>query len=141
MNQWDGIRHFRPDSKIDNWGDPSKMKRSILVKADRLRDFIGKPLYAVSAYRPSTTSEHGKGLAIDLICPDMHPFDLYMVAERFGFNGLGVYRDWQFRGKKTGGIHADTGVRVGRWACYKDGNHKQRYIAADLKNLRKYKII
>jgi len=143
MIQWTGIRYFRPDSKVDNWGDPSKMKRGLLLKLDVLRDHLGVPIFVTSAYRPNDSGQHGRGIAADLIAPGVRPMDLYFAAERFGFGGLGVYRDWWWKKQENivGGVHADDRKGHGRWICYKDDDGIQRYKKLSMEMLEKYKMV
>jgi Peptidase M15 len=163
MKQWDGLRYFKPTSLTDKWGVPSKMDGFLLQFLDEFRHAIGTPLVVTSGYRAADPNQHGKGKACDVIAPNWEGslFDLYLVAERFGFTGLGIYRDWLYNGKKTGGLHLDTRVLAGsynsalkgsRWICVRPGSEKlqdvaeimrikQVYLPLDLNTLKKEGII
>ena len=47
--------------------------------------------------------------AVDIIVPKFKGslLDLYLTAERFNFNGVGLYNGWKYKGKVVGGLHLD----------------------------------
>lgn len=129
-------KYFKADSKLDNWGDATKMLSVILEPLDRLREYVGSPIYVTSGYREGSTSQHGKGVAVDVICPEVDLLNFYLMAERFQFQGIGVYPDWQYAGKQVGGLHLDMRAeKAARWMGVNyDG--KQLYISLNKLNLR-----
>lgn len=148
--QWDGINHFRPDGTIDQWGDPHKISRDLLVALDDFRSFIGCPFYITSAHREKAGVEHGQsqhyyGAACDGVAPDYKGTltDLLFAAMRFQFTGIGLYRDWKWGGKKTGGLHLDVRKAPYRafWFCYKNHKGKQIYIDLTLENLKDFGVL
>ena len=154
---WD-FKHFKSDSKIDKWGDASKIDLDLVLRLDRLRQFLGHPIYVTSGYRSKDMNWHGKGKALDITVPtwDDGLFELYLAAERFSFQGLGVYRDWFFQGRLCGGLHVDSrpldGQAAARWLCVREGSEackhpidvigiKQKYVGLNQDNLYEYGII
>lgn len=141
MTKWDGIRYFNPNSQVDHWGDASRMNRELIEELDDFRDYLGFPLYVTSAYRHLDQGQHGKGNAVDVVCPDIHFFDLYLKAERFDFGGIGIYPHWFWKRKNNivGGLHIDKRANHARWLCIKiDG--KQQYFGLNYENLIDYEV-
>lgn len=155
LAQWHDLKHFHPDSKVDQWGDPHKIDRELLLRLDAMRARIGLPTIVLSGYRDpgagqdgrgdNGKSQHGHGLAADIVVPSYggHLLDLYIEATRFNFNGIGIYRDWVYDGRKVGGLHLDVrNVEMGaRWFCYKDKRGVQLYIPLTHENLKLYGVI
>lgn len=145
MTNFEGLKYFHPHSS-DNWRDPSKMNRELLLKLDALREFLGKPGYVTSGYRPGDpSSEHSRGNAVDIVFPDVPLLQLYLSAERFNFTGIGVYPNWAYHSKIVGGLHLD--VRVlhtlhgARWLGVEDGRGKNRYLELSPHTLKLYGVI
>jgi len=141
---WNNLTHFKPNSTIDNWGDPAKMDTRLLVCIDGLREFLGYPLYVTSGYRIGDALTHGKGLAVDLMSPEYTSIkslmDLYLGAERFGFTGIGVYPDWKWEGVTYGGIHVDFRFTdAARWMGVMKGM-RQTYVGLNRELLKAYGI-
>ena len=154
-DKWQSLKHYKSDSLIDKWGNPDKIDPFLLMFLDEFRDSIKSPLIVTSGYREKDPGQHGLGRAVDIVAPKWEGslFDLYLTAERFGFNGIGLYRDWFYNGKKTGGLHLDVRLLVGnkydgaRWTCVRDGADKltdrdaimkipQKYLKLDLQTLK-----
>lgn len=82
-------------TKKDNWGDPSKMSKLLVFTLENMRIFAGKPLlltcpaYANSGH--AEAGEHPKGNAADYRFEGMDILGMYLLAERFGFTGIGCY--------------------------------------------------
>jgi len=155
---WATLKYFKATSITDKWGDPTKMDPFLMKYLDEFRDCVGTPLVVTSAYRKGDPGQHGLGKAVDVIAPQWGGslFDLYLLAERFGFTGIGIYRDWLYNGKRLGGLHLDTRIIVGsynpalkgaRWSCVRPGSQKlqteqeilkikQVYLPLDLKTLK-----
>ena len=121
---WYGIKHFKPNSKIDNWGRPEEMSVALLVLLDEFREFIGAPVFVTSGFRAGSNSEHGRGEAVDIVVPKYKDrlLDLYLAAERFNFTGIGLYPNWFYGDEDNivGGLHLDVGERIGRWIGVKN---------------------
>lgn len=150
--KWKTLKYFKPDSKLDNWGDPAKMDPFLLIFLDEFRDAVGSPLIVTSGYRGGDPAQHGLGRAVDVVAPKWEGslFDLYLMAERFNFTGIGLYRDWFYNGEKIGGLHLDTRLILGsnvdahkgaRWTCVRPGADKITNIAAILKMPQVYKTL
>jgi uncharacterized protein YcbK (DUF882 family) len=146
MTNFDGLLYFKPTGS-DNWGSAEKMDRGLLLKLDALRMFLKMPIHVTSGWRPSgkygvNDSQHLIGLAADIVAPDVGLMDLYLAAERFAFTGIGVYPDWSYGGKVTGGLHLD--VRTGqpaRWLGKSAGPGSMQYLALSAANLVKYGVV
>ena len=69
--------------------------------------------------------------------------DLYLMAERFNFTGIGVYPDWEVNGVVKGGLHLD--IRSGppaRWTGSRNPRSgSNEYGALDKQTLQKLGII
>lgn len=72
------------------------------LKLQVLRNYFGKPVVPTSPYRcPShnakvgggSQSYHMKGMACDFIINGVNVWEIGMIAEAIGFNGIGVYDD------------------------------------------------
>lgn len=98
-------------------------------------------------------SFHYENLAIDIIFPDYKGslFSLYLIAERFGFNGIGLYPKLKFEGKNFPAIHLDE-RKLGdleqrpRWIAvpeFREDIRKIRnaYYPLNPQNLVKHKIL
>lgn len=153
---WDKLRYFSRESKVDNWGDPSLIDFEHLKRLDDFRHFVGVPIYVTAGVNTSGHSsksfhypENG-ACATDIMLPDYEGniIDLTLDALRFGFHGLGVYPHWKFNGEMIGGLHVDSrplkwdqdetlNYRQARWmGVLRDG--KQVYIPLSYKNLLKH---
>lgn len=123
---WSKVKFFTPD---ENWGDPGKVSAVLVFKLDEYRQKIGRAFNLHNAYETaghSATGEHPKGTAGDGHVKGMDLLDMFLVAEKIGFKGIGLY-DW--------GIHLD--VRVGdsaRW-CRINGVY-QSLNAKNIDHLR-----
>ena len=96
---WEAIRHFRPDSKLDKWGDPFKMSSRLIFALDNLREYIGKPIYVHCAWETRNSGWHPFGNAVDIHIEGLHVVDQFLAASRFdSFNGIGVYSWWRNKG-------------------------------------------
>lgn len=133
-----------PQISIIDGSDVSKLDAGVLAKADLLRGALGCPLIVTSGFRPDDMgSQHALGLALDIMSPAYKGtlFDLYLAAERVGFQGLGVYPHWKYKLNTYGGIHVDE--RLGKRARWMGVliNGKQEYIGLTPANLKQYGVI
>lgn len=120
-----------------------ELEESVL---ELLKDFakqVNSEVIVTSAYRPGDSGQHGEGLAIDVVVPAYagRLLDLFFLAERQGWVGIGVYPKWQAAGKIIGGLHLD--IRHGptaRWMGLGSGK-QQQYVALNQENLKKHGVI
>lgn len=91
------------------------LKRDLLEKLQQLRDLAGKPVIITSGYRNpaynlkvggSPTSRHLRGEAADIQIPGLSPQQVTDLAEKVGFNGIGVYETF---------THVDVREVATRW--------------------------
>lgn len=142
-----GLKYFNPESKIDKWGDPSKISRELLLKLDELRTNTGNPIFVTSGFRTKglngiTVSQHMVGKAADIVCPALSLKTLMVLAEKVGFNGLGVYPEWKWGSKTVGGLHLDVRDHKARWMGVPvPGDHGEIYIALNEENLKKWRVV
>lgn len=119
-----------------------KVNQSVRDELELLSTFVGKDIFVSSAFREGDKAQHGKGLAVDVICPDLPLMDFYFAASRFLFNGIGVYPGWKYAGKIEGGLHLDQRQGVSHralWMGVKETPESpQKYVDLSLQNLKKY---
>ena len=96
----------------------------LVLKLNVLRLYIGAPIivhtgYAVDGH--SAKSQHYLGNAADLHIEGMTLVAQYLVAERFGWGGMGLYPFWN-----NPGLHVDvrTAIPAVRWVCNENGNYE-----------------
>lgn len=152
---WEKLRHFRPDSKIDNFGDVDAISGELLFMLDDFRNFLGVPVIVLRGVSPkgmhSKNSYHyieSGACAVDVAIPEFAgtPIDLLISAFRFPFSGVGFYPDWTYQGKQAKGLHLDT--RPFRWDADETKNYtynrwigvatqggSQKYIAMSWQNI------
>lgn len=140
---WKKFKHFKPSG----FKHPEKMVYAHILRLDKMRENIKTPIIITSDYRESDTSMHGKGLATDIVFPEMKLdklYYLYLEAERHNFTGIGIYAHWTLDGKVIGGLHVDSrppvNGRGARWICIKDENEKQIYLPFTWENMTRYVI-
>lgn len=108
---WEKLNFFKPKDTIDNWGEPERINPELLLKLDDFRGALGTFLIVTSGTGEihSKNSQHYLGNAVDIVAPKFKGslFDLYLTAERFNFNGIGLYNGWKYKGKVVGGLHLD----------------------------------
>lgn len=85
-------------------------------------------------------SFHYLGLAVDIIVPSHTPtnlLDLYLLASKFRFNGIGLYPDWMLGGLLTGGLHLDCrpGAVRATWLGVLDKRDRREYQPLTQRNL------
>lgn len=137
------MAHFYKDTnKLHNYGDFSMLSVELLRELQKLCDFLGQELQITSGYRASDTSQHGQGLAVDIVpTKPIKLLDLYLAAERFKFTGIGVYPDWSNGKLITGGLHLDIRpAGIARWFGFKqDGANI--YKALSFEVLKQHGVI
>lgn len=136
--------------------DFSKMDKSLLERLDAVREYVGSRMIITSSNEPfhkhQTESQHYKGFAVDVIFPDWQGslFSLYLILERFGFNGLGIYPRWRYNNEIKGGFHLDmrplTDLHGARWIGFPEQVENSdkfitKYFALNSKNLIDLKIV
>ena len=161
---WDKVKHFRPNSLVDQWGDPYAINDDHILRLDDFRSYINTPVIVTAAVKTnghSTSSFHyskkdkitGEEIghcATDIVIPDydLSPYDLILDALRFGFTGVGYYPHWKYKGKVVGGLHLDSRPLIvgrdntveyahSRWMGVEIDN-VQQYIGLSFENLLKY---
>ncbi len=82
---------------------PGGMSPVLLQKLDDLREMLGNPIIVSSGYRCPihnsnvggvSNSQHVLGRAADIWSPGISPGYLAKLAERVGFDGIGIYSSW-----------------------------------------------
>lgn len=149
MENWDKLKHFKSTEFVE----PAKMKEDFLLRLDEFRDFIKSPQIITFSTNGSHTegSQHYQGLATDNVFPEWKGslFGLYLIAEQFGFTGIGIYPKWRYNGNIIGGLHLDYrrlhNYRGARWIGLRErqenGNYENMYYGLSAKNLKKFRII
>lgn len=153
---WEKLRYFKPDSRIDRFGDPGAIADDLLLRLDDFRHWLGVPVYVLHGVKTqghSPTSYHyveNGACAVDVVVPDYKDSGINLVldATRFGFTGIGYYPHWKWNGVKCGGLHLDTrplkwdsdetlNYNHARWmGVMKDG--VQIYIPLEADNIMAY---
>jgi len=118
--EWEEIDYF---TEYEKWGDPNKMKLSIVRAVDDLRAYVRKKVRVHCGWEDRKTGYHPMGIAVDCHIEGMHIIDQFIAASRFdAFNGIGVYLNWN-----SPGLHLDTrGNKLpqeARWGCIKTGQY------------------
>lgn len=163
---WERVRkYFRPDSKVDQWGNPDEISDAHLLRLYDFRHYIGCPIFVTAGVK---TAGHSKGsyhytkkdsagrvlqvaCATDIVIPEYPetPFDLILDAARFGFTGIGYYPHWRWNGISVGGLHLDSrpqgldedgtvNYKHSRWMGVMNEQGKQVYIELNFQNVLKY---
>lgn len=146
------LKHF----KNEEFYDFSKMDKSLLERLDAVREYVGSPILITSSNEPfhkhQTNSQHYNGYAVDVIFPEWQGslFSLYLILERFGFHGIGVYPRWRLNDEIKGGFHLDMrpldSLHGARWIGFPEqvensNIFRTKYFALNSKNLIDLKII
>lgn len=119
--QWDLLPDF---SRDENWGDPDKMDFVLLWELQKLRTLLGTEIFISRGYeaRPNAASQHNFGKAVDVLFPGNNKsiFEIFLLAERFSFSGIGIYPAWTGPKRSKGGLHLDTrNDKPARWMGHK----------------------
>lgn len=102
--------NFRPEEFLEG---RENLSEEIIAQVVAFRKWTGYPTLITSAYRPSGSLTHSRGLAIDFVMftkwrqkqPD--PRELWIRAYVWNFTGVGIYFDWSAFGRPVVGLHAD----------------------------------
>lgn len=143
--QWEQIAFFHKD---ENWGDWKMMDFDFIRTCDAFRHYIGDPMLVSCGIQGvhAQLSLHYSGLAADFVFPHRHKslLDLFIDATRFPFSEIGIYPDWQYGGKKVGGIHLgkskDVVLRKKYWVAL-DGAKGKAYLPANVESLEEAGVI
>jgi hypothetical protein len=120
LELWEKLRYFHPNEKYfgrSAWGDYLQMDASFMFRFDEYRHRLGRPIIPHHGYR-LRGKNHPKGNTCDFHVVGMDLLDLYILAERMGFSGIGMYK-W--------GMHLDTNHEVNaRWVREKYTGDKDK---------------
>lgn len=133
---WDRVQHFRPGE----FSRPSVMNRELILLLDAYRAELGRRYPGARLVVSSSARENGGGVvnrsmhrpddvhgvrAVDVVPRGVSVVNAYLVAERFGFGGIGLYYRPAF-------LHLDNRTRdegaPARWARWGRG---ESYVALD----------
>jgi hypothetical protein len=129
---------------------PEQMSHNFLLRLDSLRGYLQTPTFITSSTGGIHTpgSFHYKGLAVDFIVPGYKSTlaSLWVIIERFGFGGIGIYPEWEYNGIKIGGFHVDdrpiNHYQGARWIGIKSSKtNENKYIPLNIPNMKKHKIL
>lgn len=139
-SDWESLRYF---TVSENWGDPDLMEVELVTELDAFRHKAGTPIMVTSGTRGkhAPNSQHYIGKAVDIIFPEipLHKLpDMFLMAMRFNFRGLGIYPFWELSGNITGGLHLD--IRDANERAMWIGLKENEYIPVSFYDLRKYFI-
>ena len=145
MKNFKNIKHFKPSE----FSEPEKISHELLCRLDALREYLGLSIMITSSTEGEhvESSQHYLGKAVDVVIPNYQGslFSLYLIIERFGFRGIGLYPDWKLRGKKIGGFHLDVrtvdNYQSAKWIGYKNKLGVTKYSAFSIANLIRMNII
>jgi hypothetical protein len=122
-DDWKKLTYF---SEREKWGDPTKMDLNFLLRLDRFRELAGIPFTVYCGYETSGHTDKSQHYlspcrAVDGNFKDrkLSPLDCYILADRIGFNGFGLYSN-----NGNWFIHCD-----GRYI--RQGDYKRRWIRDD----------
>lgn len=141
------MKTYVKENKKHAYGDYDKLSKDLLLELEMLSNHLGQELLITSGYRPNdSSSQHRLGKAVDVVpTKPIKLLDLYLAAERFKFDGIGVYPDWKgLNGSTTGGLHLDIrgGLVGARWlGTKKKGAAGNDYSALNYATLRGNGII
>lgn len=144
MTNWEIIKYFKPVEfgKNGKW-----MQEQLMRRLDNMREYIGKvihcePEHPGGGYRlkPASAQDksyHYQGLAVDIHIEGLSLAEMYLLAEKYNFTGIGVYPKWN-----NPGLHVDMRPvaeygRGSRWGC----TESKKYVDLDVEFLKKYVFI
>jgi len=106
---WKNVKYFSPQ---ENWGNVDQISYPLILELDAFRHKINTPIFISCGTqgKHENGSYHYQGLALDILFPEKEKKDipnLFLLALKFKFNGIGIYTDWQYKNKVIGGMHID----------------------------------
>jgi len=129
---WLRVEHF---TEKENWGDASKMDKTLLWALDHLRKIAGAPIVIHCGYAEgghTNGSYHYKGMAADLHIGRISLVDQFLIASSIPeFMGIGTYPFWN-----NPGLHLD--VRPTAQRATWGQNASGMYVSLDGKFLRSF---
>jgi hypothetical protein len=94
FNEWESLDHFGPEE----FDHPAMMEEKLVWSLEMLRRAIGLPIYISSDYRPSSTTSHGRGRAVDITddkdsdgISGRWTYKVVTAALALGFTRIGIY--------------------------------------------------
>jgi hypothetical protein len=100
--------HFKPSEFLQ---ERERLEHDLIHEVCRFRQWHGYSTLITSAFRH--TGSHTTGLALDMILfkqwskKVVDPYELWLLATTYPFLGVGLYFDWNYKGKPICGIHVD----------------------------------
>ena len=107
---------------LDEFDSPDtkevKIHPDLVEKLQKLRDHFKKPVIINSGYRTKewnkrvggiASSKHMEGLAADIRVPGVSSSEVAKVAEKIGFKGIGLYRNFCHVDVRSGALYKYTG--------------------------------
>lgn len=133
IGNWDKVKNFTPEE----FGAVN-MSGVLVFTIQDMRDYVNryskgeKRIFVNRGYEQGSSGYHPLYQAADLVIEDMHPVDMYLVAERFdAFNGIGIYPSH---------LHVDTRPKKktnfdSRWLSIEKTVKGWDYLPLNAKNL------
>lgn len=143
--------HFTVDELrgISTKGNPENFKRSFLDSLFGWRGWHGFSTMLLSGYRPSSDEDDAhNGWAGDVVLWEewkkrfVDPYQQWLLATTWPFQGVGIYFDWSYNGKPVVGLHVDNldnnrrPVRWLRLTMEVNGKEQQYYFYQSIRNGR-----
>lgn len=96
-------------------GNPENLQRAFLSSFLAWRTWHGFSSMVLSAYRPNDApgKAHREGVAIDVLLwelwrkTEVDPYQQWLLATTWPFQGVGIYFDWEYNGNPVCGLHVD----------------------------------
>ena len=140
----DIFKELKYFSRDENWGNPDKINPELLYRLDKFRGLLGVPVYINCAYATSghtSRSQHYLGNAVDVNFHNrISLLDAYIIAEKIGFNGIGLYPHWHYPGLHLDVRPLSIDAPKARWMGVRL-NNKQVYVGLNHKNMIEYGVI
>lgn len=154
---WESIKYMH--YRVENWGTPvTGISKALVFNLENLRIFANKPCVltckAFTQDGHSPNSQHYKGNAADWRLLNASLVEMFILAERFNFSGIGLYPPIQIIGEdieevkgKLPFIHTDTRsydpLNVqNRWigipVQQEDKNFNLEYFPLNVENFNRY---
>lgn len=149
MINWAKVKHFK---STENWGNPTLISPELIYELDAFRQRVGSRIliscgtqgkHCFNSFHywkrdPSDDNEMPKGLAVDIVFPDVSAElpELFLEALKMNFMGVGIYPHWKYDDRITGGMHLDVRPTQYRatWIGLGDGLYEQ----ATFENIQKH---